>query len=466
MEQGLASNFFNNLFGAIANGGLSGRLNGMDFAPDGKGKTFSLTGKGMVAAWLGLRTPVMQKFAYEYCYPVASVCDKLAEMDTNGVVQIVRTQGKGKNNLATNDWARAMGALLSQPNPLQSWEQFRGQQIVYKKVFGFCPVLPIIPAGFESMPENATAMINLPPWLFEPIGTGKLLYQTKLEDIVKEYRVTVLGSSFTLKPNQIFILEDSFMQDEQRGFLVPKSRLCGLDFAVSNICAAMEADNILLRRGGPIGIMSGAGKDGMGTALPMTADQRKETQEDIAGYGITWSQFQFMISRNPLSLQMIGFNAKQLGSKDTVIAGEKAICHRYNFPYTLYEETEATYANGSNAALSVYQDNVVPNNTKDLTKYNKFFKAAENAAKITCDYSALSVFQEDEQSKQTAARFQAMALAIEYDDNIITMNQWLAARGYETIGAEGDKYKMERTPAPTTPPGAPPVADPLTEPNP
>ena len=442
-----AGQFFNNLFGTIAGTNIPAKFGGIDFAPDGKGGTIKLTGKGMPAQWLGLRTPMMQKYAYEFCFPVAAVCDKLAEMDTNGKLEIVRAKGKGKNDLATNAWATKMNTLLAQPNPLQSWEQFRGQQVVYKKIFGFCPVLPIIPVGFEELPEFATSIINIPPWLFEPIGTGKLLYQSTIDDLIKEYRVTILGSSFVLQPKQIFILEDSFMQDEQRNFLLPKSRLCGLDMAVSNICAAMEADNILLRRGGPLGLLSGASKDGMGTALPLSPDQKKEAQDDLNNYGIAWSQFQFMISRNPLSLQMIGFNAKQLGAKETVIQGEKAICHRYSFPYTLYEETGATYANGANAALSVYQDNIVPNNSKDLSKYNKFFKAAENASLIKTDYSYLLLFQEDVAQLQKAAKNQVDALSVEFNDNIITMNQWLTARGYETV-ADGDKYKRDIAPAP------------------
>lgn len=460
--RGLANNFFTNLFGTIAGNDIATRFsNGVDFAPDGRGGTISLTGKGMQPLWMGLQTAFMQKRAYECCYPLAAVVDKLAEMDTNGIVKIIRAKGKGKDNEATSPWATSMRELMAQPNPLQSWEQFRGQQLVYKRLFGYCPVLPIIPSGFEVLGNGyASCMINIPPWCFEAVGTGKLLFQTKLADIVKEYRVTVLGKSFTLKPEQIFILEDSFMQDETKNFLLPKSRLVGLDFAISNICAAMEADNVLLRRAGPVGLLSGAGKDGMGTALPMTPEQKEEAQQDLSNYGITWAQFQFMISRNPLSLQTIGFNAKQMGTKETVIAGEKAICHRFSFPYTLYEETEATYANGSNAALSVYQDNVCPNNTKDLSKYNKHFDSAANGAQIVCTYDHLSVFQEDENEKQTAAKAQVDSLAVEYNNNIITMNQWLLARGYEAV-PDGDKYKKDLTPEATVPTTEPPIEEPI-----
>lgn len=436
-------NFANNLFGAIAGGSnlLSRITPGTDFIPlDSSGKTLSISSKGMVAQWLGLKTPLMQKYAYEYCYSVAAVCDRLAEADTTGKLEIIRAKGKGKDDFATNGWALAMNKVLAQPNPMQTWEQFRGQQTVYKKVFGYCPVFPIMASGFENMPEQASAIINIPPWCFEPVSTLKLLYQTRLKDIVREYKVSLFGTSFTLQADQIFILTDSFMQDERKDFLVPMSRLSGLDMAVSNLCAAMEADNIMLRRAGPAAILSPGTKDGLGTVPSMSEDERTEVQQDLARYGVTWSQFQYMISRNPLQLQTVGFNAKQLGSKDTIRASEEAICQRYNYSYVLYKDSEATYANQSGAHKGFYQNNVIPNSLKDMNEYNKFFKAQEAGCIITMNYSHLPILQENEKEKADASKAWNEALKIAYDNNLITRNQWLAQMGFDSI-PDGDLLK-------------------------
>lgn len=436
------TNFFTNLFGVIAGNNLSlGRQSpNIDFIPlNGNNGTINISGRGQDAVWLGLRAPLQQKKAYENCYPVAAICDKLAEMDTNGVIKITKTEGKANGNDANSTWAKNMRARLEQPNALQSWEQFRGQQVVYKKVFGFCPVLPIVPAGMS--PEYATEIINIPPWLFEPvIKQNASLLSSKIEEIIDHYTVTIFNSTFKLTPSQLFILEDSFMQDESRNFLLPLSRLVGCDMAVSNICAAMEADNVVLRRRGPLVVMTPTNKD-VGGNVPMTPIERAEVQEDLAGYGITWAQFQYMISRNSMEVNEIGFNVSELGTKETVVAGEKALCHRYSFPYTLYEETEATYANGSNAAQSVYTDNVIPNNTKDLNKYNKFFKAADNGCKIWFDFSELHVLQEDSFDRERANYFQSQSLQIQWVNGMITRNQWLEAQGYEKLSPElGDVY--------------------------
>lgn len=433
-------NFVTNLFGTIAGNSLLQNTT-MDFIPKNReGETINI--KGDQAQWLGLKDRLMQKYAYDYCFPLSSVVDRLAEYDITGIVEILKAKGKGKEDFAQTPWAQSMNKLFANPNPLQSWEQFRGQQVVYKKVFGFCPVLPFVAAGMA--PENATSMINIPPWLFEVESTRDLIYTSRIEDAVKEYRVSILGKTIKFEPSQIIILEDSFMQDEEEDFLLPQSRLVGLDMAISNICRAMEADNVLLVKRGPLGFISqdtGAGKDAAGY-LPMDKKDKQELQDSLTQYGLTLSQFQYVISRTAAKWNPMSFNVKELGTHETVIAGSKAICHRFGFPYTLFEQQDSTYANGLQAEKGVYQNNVIPNNTKDLNKYNKFFKAEENNCKIVGNFLDVAALKEDELSKANAAKAWNEALQVEYENNLITKNQWLTARGYDTI-PDGEKYKKD-----------------------
>lgn len=455
LVQDVFNTFSNNLFGIVAGGnGIARNSSGAGFIPlDGNGNTMML--KDTHASWLGLRSRQMQKYAYEFCYPLATVVDRLAEYDLTGKLQISRLKGKGADDLATSPWATRMNKLFARPNALQSWEQFRGQQIVYKKIFGFCPVFPIIPAGFEDDLSNATAMINLPPWLFEPVATNKLLYQTKLEDIVDHYNVTILGRSFQLKPSQVFILEDGFFQDEERQFLLPLSKLVGLDMAISNINYAMEADNVLLRKRGPLGFIShdaAATKDAVAGYLPMTQGETDELQQALSKYGMSWAQYQWVISRQAVKWNPTSFDVKQLGTKETVVAGEKAICHRYGFPYPLYEESDATYSISSNAPVNCYQNNIIPNARRDMNVYNQWFGAVDNNAVIEIDFDHLAVLQEDALNREHATFFQSQSLAIQYTNGIITLNEWRQAQGMGIISG-GDVYK-EQPPvnsAPTNP---------------
>lgn len=431
------------LFGAIAGrrGILSYLQAGTDFIPtDGNGSTLKITDNGNTANWLGLRSRQMQKYAYEFCYPFAAVVDRLAEADGNGEVEILRTQGKGKEDLATNGWAQRMNALMAQPNPLQSWGQFRGQQNVYKRTFGFCPVLPIMPEGITD-PSYAYSMVNLPPWLFDVFGTKKMK-QSDIKGLVQKYVVRLLGQTIDILPDQVFILEDSFFQDENFDFLLPMSRLVGLDMAVSNICAAMEADNVLLRKKGPLGFIShdaAATKDAVAGYIPLVQKQVDELQEALRKYGLSWDQFQYAISKQPMKWNSMSYNVQELGTKDTILQGTQAICQRYGYSYILYTDSEATYANQAGAHKALYQNNTIPNARKDMAKYNKFFKAEENQCKITLDYSHLPILQEDAKSKADARKTMSDVLGTEYKAGLITKNMWLQGVGLDSITG-GDTY--------------------------
>jgi len=325
-----------------------------------------------------------------------------------------------------------MNSMFSQPNEMQGWENFRGQQLVYKRVFGYCPVLPMSPVGMEWIYSK---MINLPPWLFG-VNEGNL--ETPF------YCDIPGGNRVNFRKDQLIILTDSFLQDESKGFLLPRSRMIGLDMAVSNICAAMEADNVLLRKKGPLGFISGnGGKDGMGSILPMQPKEKLDLQNQLQAYGLSWSQYQYVISMSPAVWNPMSYDVKQLGTKETVIAGEKAICHRFNFPYILYEMSDSAYsANGSNAEKNAYTSNIIPNSTKDFSLYNKFFKSKDNNAIIKCDFTAVPCLQVDKKTEAEARKAQNDAYLIEYDNDLITKNQWRTAMGYDTVEG-GDLYKSQ-----------------------
>ena len=431
--------FLNNLFGAIA-GETVLRNTTKEFIPTGNnGETIQI--KGDSVSWLGMRSRYMQKYAYDFCYPVSAVVDRLAEYDLTGELEILRSKGKGKENYATGTWATNLNKRFSKPNPLQSWEQFRGQQTVYKRIFGFCPVLPIVPVGFT--PDYCSAIINLPPWLFDVVaGNGNFITATSIEELVSHYTLTIWGSTIKIRPDQIIILEDSFMQDENSKFLLPQSRLVGLDMQISNICAALEADNVLLRKRGPLGFISHENtKDAIGN-IPMTPEEKKSLQDDLAAYGLSWAQFQYVISTAPARWNPMSFDTKQLGTKETVVAGEEAICHRYGYPYILYKESDATFANGAQAATAVYFNNVIPNARKDANKYNMFFKAEENASKITFCYDDVAFLQDDIKTAAEGRKAQNEAYQIEYDNNLITLNQWREKMGYDVVAGD-DVYKRD-----------------------
>lgn len=428
--------FINNLFGTIA-GQPVGLNNLISFIPNGtQGETINIKPE-----WMGLKDREMQLKAYESCYPLASIIDKLATLDINGEVEILKLKGKGKEDYAKGEWADRMNKLFQQPNPFQSWKQFRLQQVIYKKIFGFCPVLAVKPIGLS----YAVTMVNIQPWLFQVKTNRNYLYATTKEDLIEGYYTKIFGEVKRFEVTDIMILSDTGFQSPDDDYALPMSRLVGLDMAISNICAAMEADNVLLKKRGPLGFIShdAAGtKDAVAGYIPMTEREKNELQGELTRYGLSLQQWQYVISRTAAKWNPMSFDVNQLGTKETVIACIEAICQRFGLPYILIKETDSTYSNGNEASKNVYINEVIPSANKDYEMYSKYFMAEENNAVITCCYDDIPALQEDELEKAQAAKAWNDALLIEWDNNLITKNQWLTQRGYDTV-PDGDKYKQD-----------------------
>lgn len=470
-DQSLGGAFLSNLFGTIAtqSAGLA-RLSGNPaFIPvDGNGSTLDLRNNS--ATWLGLKNRMMQKYAYEFCYPVSAVVNKLARYDVQGKPKVNRLGGKGGGKELSSDYGKQMARLFKRPGPLQSWNSFRSQQYVYKKIFGFCPVLPVVLPGFETQPWMARVMINIPPWLFDPLSISSSTNpQASDQDVASPgYVATILNKRVTFKESELIILRDGHMSDESTNFLLPLSRLVGLDWAVSNLCKAMEADNVLLSKKGPLGIFSHDPKtDPIAGYEPMMNEDKKELQEALNGYGLSLPQYQWLVSRSAIRWQPMSFDTKELGTKETIQQCEKAICHDFDLPYILYEESESTYTNnGDGAEAGVFEGNIIPGNEEDLEEYERFFKAEENNAEFVGDYSKVGALQADKTLEaDVASKNSATILSILSSNESVEVKKALLKTTLRLEDDEIDSLVEEKEPVvidntlpndkTTTPPNSP-----------
>src|SRR5688500_4930128 len=108
----------------------------------------------------------MQYWAYNYCSPLAAVIDRLAEADTNGELQIVNADYTVRENYRKDPKVNRVMNLLSRPNPIQTWEEFNSEQVVICKIYGYCPVFAVIPAGMDR--SHAVSLWNLNPYYARP----------------------------------------------------------------------------------------------------------------------------------------------------------------------------------------------------------------------------------------------------------------------------------------------------------
>lgn len=417
---GFGSN--DNLFGSIASKA------GVDFIPqDGDGNIISVNGNSQ-PQWMNLQSKEMQWWAYIYCSPLAAVIDKLSEADANGRLDIHDQFNVPVKNYKKIPVLNRIKNLLDNPNPMQTWQEFHTEQGVFAKIFGYCPVFAISPVGMDK--SYTKWLFNINPLFISP-NKNENFSLSDSPNPIASWDIKIFGVTYPSIPSEdILVVKDGFASHKD-DFGLPISKIGGLDYMVSNICAAMEADNVLLKKKGPLGIFSHDPKPDLAGWQPMENDEKNELQSELQRYGLSWKQFQYVISKQPIKWNAMSFNVRDLMTKETVRQAIDGICDRFGYPAELMSGKNATYENRNSAEKFLYQNNIIPFSLRRSARYDKFFQLKEY--KITLDYNHLPVLQEDIMRAGQASYAESQALDIDWKNGIITFNQYLIKKGYEPL---------------------------------
>lgn len=423
-----------NLFGSIGENALF--PTNVDFIPsDNKGGVITI--RGDEAIWRGLNTEFMQFWAYCYCSPLASVIDRLADADINGEIEFLNK----KDDYATGGIVKRLKKLLQKPNPLQTWYEFRAQQVLYKKVFGYCPVYATIPSGFDR--TNTIALWNLNPFFCTPVPNPEFDIK-KSPNPIKEWNINIFGKQYNIPSEKVFILNDGFLERNRDRVGLPVSKVAGLDWAISNICAAMEADNVLLRKKGPLGFIShDPQRDPVSGYVPMGNMDKKEIQDDLTKYGLTWSQWQYVVTRHGIKWNPMSFNVKDLDTKGTIREGIDMICDRFSYPAELMSGKNATYENRTSAERFLFNTVTIPQNKRDMHTLTVWFDGDDESMsdiKVICSYDDYPVLQDGKVAQGESHKFQTEAYHTQFLDKLITMNQYRTLVDIDTVKGEDFYY--------------------------
>ena len=368
--------------------------------------------------------------AYENCAPLAAVINKKAKSYINGKTWIMNNRGKE----ASGEQANKLRKLLAKPNTLQSWKQFEAQQNIYINLFGYCILMPIIPAGFEQFgPIEASSIWNIPPFMVDVTETNKLFYQTDLRGILQSVVLNYKGVKTVLDVQNLYIFKD--ITPSFTSAIFPDSRVRAIQAQIGNIMGAYESRNVLINRRGAMGILSNAGKDPLGT-IAIDADEKKMLQMGFSSYGLRKDQWQVIVTNAALQWQQMGYPTKDLMLFEEVEDDIMRICDAYDFPYRLLASTRNNSLGGSDAEVflrNLYQDAVIPEAESTYEQWNQFFKTADMNLSMQKDYEHLPVLQADKVSEGRARFYMNQALQIEFENNLVTVNQWLDANDMDPL---------------------------------
>jgi hypothetical protein len=195
----------------------------------------------------------------------------------------------------------------------------------------------------------------------------------------------------------------------------------------------MEADNVLLKKKGPLGVFSHDPKPDMAGWQPLTPKQKDEIQSDLKRYGLTVGQLQYIVSSTPLKWNAMSFNLRDLMTKETVRSGIDGICDRFGYPAELMSGKNATYENRNSAEKFLYQNNIIPFSLRRMARYNTFFSLDEFDARLNLNYNHLPVLQEDIFKAGQARKANSESLNIDWVGGLITWNEYRSSQELDTV---------------------------------
>lgn len=383
--------------------------------------------------------------AYNLCSPLKSIIGKRAKAFNNSKIEFIKDSN---GNYAKGQYVDEIYKLINKPNALQTGKQFFTQQNTYIDIFGYCPVLKVKPVGFN----QPSSLWNIPPYLIDELEfTGKWLKQKNIKEIYKKLTISWNGDYSELDLNDVyFVYDDGIGTDLDTNLTIPDSRLIGLEYPVSNIVASYKSRNTLITKRGAIGILTNDSKDQAGT-IPLPSGEKDNLQIDFSQYGLTGQPKQVIISDAALKWQQMGFSTKDLLLFEEIEDDISRICDSYGYPIELISSTKQTsYENKRQAKKGFYRDTIIPEAESRIEQNSAGIMDADKGISIKVDFSDIDVIQEEAKDKAEARKMLNDALAIEYEQGLITKNMWLIELGRDTVAdPEFDKYK-EQTNEPVT----------------
>jgi hypothetical protein len=368
--------------------------------------------------------------AYQKCPPVNAIINRKAQAYINGITYVLNSKGKE----AQSEEAKKLRNLLQKPNPIQGWEEFEAQGYIYQQLFGFNLLFIVKPVGFK---ENidATSMWNIPPSMIDIEETNKLFYQTDIKGIIKEVILNYKGTRTVMKQEDLYIIKDFTPRFDS--LVIPDSRICALEMPINNIIGTYESRNVLINHRGPGGIFSHDPGSGNYGSLPITEEEKEQLQQDFRRYGLKSQQWQFILTTAAIKFQQTGISTRDLMFFEEIEDDIMRICDGYNYPFQLISSAKGTtFSNVNEAKKLLYQDAIIPESTSVYRQWNKIFNTSAYGIRIDKDYSHIAVLQEDKGQSATARKTLNEALKIEFEMNLITLNDWLEKLGEDPLPSE------------------------------
>jgi phage portal protein BeeE len=388
--------------------------------------------------WERVATAMDYKRIFELCSPLAAIVAKKASAFANGKLQFIKATTGGEIRGLDKQWKK----LFDRPNLMQTGTEFLIQLYIFMAMRGYCYGYPIYPEGFTDIPS---AIWLLPPWYVTVAPINNPFFQFQNGAIERQVIFQWNGETTQIPESELILFKDPGSTLINQYTWLPESRIMSLQRPISTLIAAIESRNVLVTRRGALGLLSNDTGKGDVNYVPLNPDEKKELQRDYRQYGLTHNQWQLLITNANLKYQQMAMNVKELGLFEEHERDIMDICDVFNYPYELLANTKGqTYANKNEAGKKFYQDTIIPESKVITEQLEVGLKLSDVNIELELVYDDVEALQESMRDTGNGRLAMNNALAVQWENNLITLDDWREQIGDERLGTEPNMfYKYE-----------------------
>tara|TARA_R110000772_G_scaffold125404_2_gene232117 strand:+ start:259 stop:1476 length:1218 start_codon:yes stop_codon:yes gene_type:complete len=289
--------------------------------------------------------------------------------------------------------------FLENPNALMNGNDYNFLLDQSKSLYG--KSFEYVLKGFSSQ-QIPTDIKILPPNQMKIETTGFWYKQTKIEEIIKEFKY----DNNSIPVDEIIYRRIPNANNPIDG----ESPLKSLYMPISNIREAYKFRNVIMTKRGALGMLTNQSSNSVG-AIPLRDTERQRIEKQYQeSYGTDDDQSQILISNASLSYQSMSFPTKDLLLFEEVNEDFMRIIDAYGLNINLFSRTAgSTFENLSQGLKQAYQSTIIPEAEELAMNRTKLFGMDSSKEWLELDFSHVPVLQENEVEKSQVLNNKANA---------------------------------------------------------
>ncbi len=328
-----------------------------------------------------------------------------------------------------------LNRLLSEPNPLQNFQELIYEWVALKKVTGKNYLYMNIPGTLSFNYKNVSTMLNLPAdtVYIRPQAQFKILTATSISDLIQSYDVSMGSQTVAISPDKVIYTKHASLYANDLK-LHGKSPLLSAQKAICNLLAVYEARNVIYTKRGALGFIVSRKQDADGMKA-LTTKEREQLLDDYGKtYGLTGNRSPVAITNLPIDYINVAMSIKDLDPFAETEVDAAAIFAVLNVPRTLMPRKEgATYENANQDEKTLYSNVVIPEAASIAMSLNNHLRLSESGLYLFPSFEDVDVLQENKKEKSDVDWKNNETCRVRFLMGIITLNDWRVVCGYEKV---------------------------------